>query len=424
MRARAPAIAESQPASCGLLRHTAGTNPALRAAGRRKADTIPGRRSDAARASYRAPPGAPAGSPAWRWGLRSRALRLLLLGTFGSLGIVMHAWHAIRRRERVEGDGWLGCAPVACRRYHLCGLLRLRRFPRRRKPRRHRRSRGCGRGWGGWRFCGRCGRRCCGHRWGRQGRRWEVGLRDRRRRGKSRRRVRRQGCFRRRMIAWCDRRGRPGKGRWCCDWRHDVGGGDRPLRLVDRQATGWAEAVAAAVDRGASWASGDAGFAQHRDGSALAQRSFQHAQLGIYAIERVELRAHDLVVALPESVEVEHEAAKVAVGKLASGAQEAGAAAHPAALEEARVTRRRIDWRRLRGGCFRGRRIASRRLLGGCFRGRRIDSTRLRGGCPGGHWHRALGCPALLGLSDAALLTLLRLRGVLDVPLSSEDAQH
>lgn len=141
------------------------------------------------------------------------------------------------------------------------------------------------------------------------------------------------------------------------------------------------------MDRGASWAGRDACFAQHRDGSALLQRRLQHAQLGVYALQRVELRLHDLVVALPESVEVEYEAAKIAVGKLAGCAQKAGAAPHAAAIEEPRLS---------------------------------------------GHRRGALDRLAVLDLSVAALLALLwlrgvallRLRGVGDVPLSSEDAQH
>ena len=124
-----------------------------------------------------------------------------------------------------------------------------------------------------------------------------------------------------------------GRGRGGASRRSETG------RQIDvtahRQPAVGAEAVFAAVDRGAAGARGDAGLAQDGDWPALLQGAFERAQLGVDVAERGQLGEHEGVVALPEAVQVEDQAAEVAVGELARLAQEAGAAARATARSEA-----------------------------------------------------------------------------------------
>ena len=89
------------------------------------------------------------------------------------------------------------------------------------------------------------------------------------------------------------------------------------------------------MDRGAAWAGGDAGVAQHRHRLVLGEGAFERAQLGVDLTERAELGEHERVVALAEAVQVVDQPAEVAIGELARLAQEARAAAHAPALAEA-----------------------------------------------------------------------------------------
>ena len=171
----------------------------------------------------------------------------------------------------------------------------------------------------------------------------------------------------------------PGPGAGCSGGRRGAGGcrcagagGRGRLEIAqqvrvatERQPAVGAEAVLAAVDRRAARAGGDTGFAQDRDGLALGQRRLQRAQLGVDVPERVELGDHQSVVALAEAVQVEDEAAEVAIGELTCLAQEARAPAHASARSEARrrrgcgaVDRPAVLGRlggRLRGAAARGR---------------------------------------------------------------------
>ena len=72
---------------------------------------------------------------------------------------------------------------------------------------------------------------------------------------------------------------------------------------------------------------------ERRSSSAALERP----QLAVDVAERVELRQHERVVALAEAVQVEDEAAEVAVGQLAGPAQEAGTPPRPPARAEARL---------------------------------------------------------------------------------------
>jgi hypothetical protein len=103
---------------------------------------------------------------------------------------------------------------------------------------------------------------------------------------------------------------------------------------VHGEAAVGAEAVAAAVDRRAARAGGDAGLAHDRHRLTLSQGCLEYAQLGVDVAERGELGDHQRVVALAKAVQVEDQPAEVAVGKLARLAQEARATAHtPAGAE-------------------------------------------------------------------------------------------
>src|SRR5207302_834437 len=138
------------------------------------------------------------------------------------------------------------------------------------------------------------------------------------------------------------------------------------------------EAVFGAVDGCAARARRHASLAQHGDGPVLAERRFEASQLAVDAFDRRELGEHEWVVALAEAVEVEDEAAEVAVGQLASLAQEARAAANAPAREEAG------------GGCRCGFLLAR---VGAALRlrGRRLVRRRARGG--GGVIHCAACYP-------------------------------
>jgi hypothetical protein len=128
-----------------------------------------------------------------------------------------------------------------------------------------------------------------------------------------------------------------------------MGTGHRALGAeVHRQAAVGAEAVVAAVDRRAARARRHTRLAQDRHCSALGQGRFQSPQLAIDTSDRLELGEHQRVVASAESVQVEHEAAEVAVGQLARLAQEPHAPAHASALAESgRAARRVLAHRRL-----------------------------------------------------------------------------
>ncbi len=89
------------------------------------------------------------------------------------------------------------------------------------------------------------------------------------------------------------------------------------------------------MDRRAAGARGDAGLAQHGDGPTFSQRVFKCTQLGIDVSERRQLGEDQSVVALSEPVQVEDQAAEVAVAELACLAQEARAAPYAAAGAEA-----------------------------------------------------------------------------------------
>lgn len=105
---------------------------------------------------------------------------------------------------------------------------------------------------------------------------------------------------------------------------------------VELESTPRTEVVVAAVDRGASRTHRDTDLAEHRDPAALAQSPFERAQLGVEPTQCRELGEHELVVALAESVQVEHEAAEVAIGQLTRLAQKARATAHATPLAETR----------------------------------------------------------------------------------------
>jgi hypothetical protein len=93
--------------------------------------------------------------------------------------------------------------------------------------------------------------------------------------------------------------------------------------------------ILAAVDGRAAGARRDARLAQDRHGLALLEGGFERAQLGVYLGERAELGDHERVVALPESMQVEHQPAEVPIGELAGFPQESRAAAHAPARAEA-----------------------------------------------------------------------------------------
>ena len=151
-----------------------------------------------------------------------------------------------------------------------------------------------------------------------------------------------------------------------------LGAGHRPLGAeVHRQAAVGAEAIVAAVDRGAARACRHARLAQDGHGAALGQGSFEGAQLGVDASDRLELGEHQLVVASAEPVQVEHEPAEVAVGQLARLAQEPHTPAHAPPLAE-----------------------PGRTALG-VLAGRRLRV----GGGVGGGWGRALGRARARGLA-------------------------
>jgi hypothetical protein len=95
------------------------------------------------------------------------------------------------------------------------------------------------------------------------------------------------------------------------------------------------EAVVAAVDRCAARACGDAGLAQHADALALPERLLQCAQLPVDVIQRRQLGGNQLVVALAEAVQVEHQPAEIAISELPCLAQKTQAAADAAPLAEA-----------------------------------------------------------------------------------------
>ena len=139
------------------------------------------------------------------------------------------------------------------------------------------------------------------------------------------------GCGRsrlgRRLRGWARReRGgaAPGLGRARLG-RQAAGRGARDRQVgvpAHRQAAVRAEAVFAAVDRGAARAGGYPGLAQHGDRLGARAAPLDRAQLAVDLAERVQLGEHQRVVALAEAVQVEDEAAEVAVGELAGPAQE------------------------------------------------------------------------------------------------------
>jgi hypothetical protein len=103
-----------------------------------------------------------------------------------------------------------------------------------------------------------------------------------------------------------------------------------------RQPAVGAEAVFAAVDRGAARAGGDAGLAQDGDGATLAECAFQRPQLGVDMPDRGQLGEHQRVVALAEAMQVEHEPTEVSVGELTRLAQEPRTATCATARSKAR----------------------------------------------------------------------------------------
>jgi hypothetical protein len=201
--------------------------------------------------------------------------------------------------------------------------------------------------------------------------------------------------------------------------------------LIDRESAGGAKAIAAAMDRRASGACRHTRLAQHSDRHALSQRGFEDPQLGVDARERLELGRDDLVVAAAEAVQVEYQAAEVSIGELPRRAQEAGAAAHAPAVEEAGLLRRRLLCAWLLGA-LRGVRLALclRRcgtLLCRCARRRTEISCSLLGmAVAGARRRRGHVLRGDIGVRPGCgvLRLLPRLRGALDVPLSSEDPQH
>jgi hypothetical protein len=88
------------------------------------------------------------------------------------------------------------------------------------------------------------------------------------------------------------------------------------------------------VDRGAAGAGGHAGFVQDRHGPALLEGALELTQLGIHLAESAQLGEDQRVVALSEAVQVEDQAAQVAVAELPCFAEEAQAPAHPPARPE------------------------------------------------------------------------------------------
>jgi hypothetical protein len=131
-------------------------------------------------------------------------------------------------------------------------------------------------------------------------------------------------------------------------------GGDRAVRVgVERQPAAGAEAVVAAVNRGAARAGGDPNFAQHCHRPTIVQAVFESAQFGVDLAQRRKLGENQRVVALAEAVQIEYEPTEIAVGELACLAQEAGAATHAPALAEAWLRRlfdRGLGLRRLLPG--------------------------------------------------------------------------
>jgi len=89
------------------------------------------------------------------------------------------------------------------------------------------------------------------------------------------------------------------------------------------------------VDRRASGAGGDAGLVQDGHGPTFLQSGLKRGQLGVDLAERVQLCHHQRVVALPEAVQGEDQAAEVAVGELTRPAQKADATANTPARAEA-----------------------------------------------------------------------------------------
>jgi hypothetical protein len=149
----------------------------------------------------------------------------------------------------------------------------------------------------------------------------------------------------------------------------------------------------------------------------LRQGSFEDPELGVDAREGLELCLYDIVVALAEPVQVEHQAAKVSVGELPRRAQEPGAPTHASAVKEAWLLRRRLIG--ARSGI---RRSWAAACLGGALR-RSSGSGRVE-------VRRSRLCMAIAGclwrprrIRGGGGLVSLRL-GALDVPLSSEDPQH
>ncbi len=228
-------------------------------------------------------------------------------------------------------------------------------------------------GWpiGGGRARGACGRRRRRNRLSRRAGRARIWLGRRRRLGRSGRGQgrRRAGARGRRLRnrgwpsgAWRRRgtrkrcgRHRRRDGRWlrCCG-RLRCGAGYRKIGVAaHRHPAARTEAVFAAVDRGAPGTCCDTGLAQDCYRSALAERSFDRAQLGVDLIERCQLREYERVVALSEPVQVEDQAAEVAVGELARLAQEARATARPTArLEAGRLGCRPAGAARTIRGCL------------------------------------------------------------------------
>ncbi len=107
---------------------------------------------------------------------------------------------------------------------------------------------------------------------------------------------------------------------------------------VHRQAAVRAEAIVAAMDRSAARTGRDAGLAHDRHRLALLQGGLERAQLTIDVAEGGELGDHQRVVAPAEAMQVEDQAAEVAVGQLARLAQKPRAPAHaPARTEPGRA---------------------------------------------------------------------------------------
>src|SRR4051794_31446811 len=143
----------------------------------------------------------------------------------------------------------------------------------------------------------------------------------------------------------------------------DLAHRQRPAEL---RAALRAEPGVAAVQRAAAGAGGDAGLAQLDDVAALVEHALDRAQLAVDGVQGGELAQHELVVAAPEAVQVEGQAAEVAEAELADAAQVAQPPPEPAAVAEAGTG----------GGDVLGSEARGERIGRRCLRGR--DHGRLR----------------------------------------------